>query len=110
MAIRISPVQRGRAAQLAAGVTDCYGLRPRNDRGGRRLVPFRRGLVVIAGVYCGTAIAVPYNRIRKNASFEAFQTVEAPPILPPAFMRGVPEGRGESEYLHSKYSEMPTFL
>ena len=25
-------------------------------------------------------------------------------------MRGVPEGRGESEYLHSKYSEMPTFL
>ena len=24
-------------------------------------------------------------------------------------MRGVPEGRGESEYLHCKYSEMPTF-
>ena len=24
-------------------------------------------------------------------------------------MRGVPEGRGESEYLRSKYSEMPTF-
>ena len=24
-------------------------------------------------------------------------------------MRGVPEGRGESEYLLSKYSEMPTF-
>ena len=38
-----------------------------------------------------------------------FQTVEEPPILPPAFMRGVPEGRGESEYLHCKYSEMPTF-
>ena len=25
-------------------------------------------------------------------------------------MRGVPEGRGESAYLHSKYAEMPTFL
>ena len=25
-------------------------------------------------------------------------------------MRGVPEGRGESEYLLRKYSEMPTFL
>ena len=25
-------------------------------------------------------------------------------------MRGVAEGRGEPEYLHSKYSEMPTFL
>ena len=25
-------------------------------------------------------------------------------------MRGVAEGRGESEYLHSKYSEIPTFL
>ena len=37
-------------------------------------------------------------------------TVKEPQILPPAFMRGVPEGRGESEYLHSKYSEMPTFL
>ena len=24
-------------------------------------------------------------------------------------MRGVPEGRGESEYLQCKYSEMPTF-
>ena len=24
-------------------------------------------------------------------------------------MRGVPEGRGESEYLLRKYSEMPTF-
>ena len=51
---------------------DCHGLRPRNDSGGRWLVPFRGGLVVIAGVYCGTAIAVPYNRIRKNASCEAF--------------------------------------
>ena len=38
------------------------------------------------------------------------QTVKEPLFLPPAFMRGVPEGRGESEYLHSKYSEMPTFL
>ena len=36
------------------------------------------------------------------------QTVK-PPILPPAFMRGVPEGRGESAYLHSKYAKMPTF-
>ena len=25
-------------------------------------------------------------------------------------MRGVAEGRGEPEYLHSKYSEIPTFL
>ena len=24
-------------------------------------------------------------------------------------MRGVPAGRGESEYLHSKYSKMPAF-
>ena len=25
-------------------------------------------------------------------------------------MRGVAKGRGEPEYLHSKYSEIPTFL
>ena len=31
-------------------------------------------------------------------------------LLPPAFMRGVPEGRGESEYLHRTYSEKPVFL
>ena len=31
-------------------------------------------------------------------------------LLPPSFMRGVAEGRGEPEYLHSKYSEIPTFL
>ena len=30
-------------------------------------------------------------------------------FLPPAFMRGVPEGRGESEYLQRKYSEKPVF-
>ena len=30
--------------------------------------------------------------------------------LAPSFMRGVAEGRGEPEYLHSKYSEIPTFL
>ena len=30
-------------------------------------------------------------------------------LLPPAFMRGVPAGRGESEYLRSKYSESPLF-
>ena len=29
--------------------------------------------------------------------------------MPPAFMRGVPEGRGESEYLRRKYSEKATF-
>ena len=32
------------------------------------------------------------------------------PILAPRIYEGVPEGRGESEYLRSKYSEMPTFL
>ena len=30
-------------------------------------------------------------------------------FLPPAFMRGVPEGRGESEYLQGKYSEIAHF-
>ena len=30
--------------------------------------------------------------------------------LPPAFMRGVPEGRGESEYFRRKYSGKPIFL
>jgi hypothetical protein len=38
------------------------------------------------------------------------QIVKEPTILPPSFMRGVAEGRGEPEYLHSKYSEIPTFL
>ena len=38
------------------------------------------------------------------------QYVKEPTILPPSFMRGVAEGRGEPEYLHSKYSEIPTFL
>ena len=32
-----------------------------------------------------------------------------PLFLPPAFMRGVAEGRGESAYLLRKYAEMPTF-
>ena len=36
-----------------------------------------------------------------------FQSVKDPPILPPAFMRGVPEGRGEFAYLRSKYAQMP---
>ena len=40
----------------------------------------------------------------------ALQIAEEPTLLPPSFMRGVAEGRGEPEYLHSKYSEMPTFL
>ena len=40
----------------------------------------------------------------------ALQTVEDPTLLPPSFKRGVAEGRGEPEYLHSKYSEMPTIL
>ena len=35
---------------------------------------------------------------------------QSPLILPPAFMRGVAEGRGESEYLRSQYAKMPTFL
>ena len=40
----------------------------------------------------------------------ALQIAEEPTLLPPSFMRGVAEGRGEPEYLHSKYSEIPTFL
>ena len=39
----------------------------------------------------------------------ALQIAEEPTLLPPSFMRGVAEGRGELEYLRSKYSEMSTF-
>ena len=39
----------------------------------------------------------------------AFPRVEKGAFLPPAFMRGVPEGRGESEYLLGKYSEIARF-
>jgi hypothetical protein len=38
-----------------------------------------------------------------------FHTQNGVPRLPPAFMRGVPEGRGEYEYLRRKYSEKATF-
>ena len=38
------------------------------------------------------------------------QTVEKGSDIAPAFMRWVAEGRGEPEYLRSKYSEIPDFL
>jgi hypothetical protein len=45
-----------------------------------------------------------------GAAFAApFSCVEEALILPPSFMRGVAEGRGESAYLRSKYAQVPTF-
>ena len=51
------------------------------------------------------------THIRKKTSRKAgLRLSKKLSILPPAFMRGVAEGRGESEYLRSKYSEIPDFL
>ena len=54
--------QRAARPQRGRRDADCHvGLRPpRNDRGGRWPVPFRRGAAVIVGMYCGTVITVPY--------------------------------------------------
>jgi len=43
------------------------------------------------------------------AAISGLHSVEKGSFLAPAFMRGVPEGRGESEYLQRKYSEKPVF-
>ena len=61
-------------------------------------------------LFAQQADSFSFQKTPVHLSARVFSYVKRVLILPPAFMRGVPEGRGESEYLHSKYSKMPTFL